>query len=469
MMDQSDHLEIDLGKYIEILFRQWRLIIGAVLVCALAAAVVMIRTPVSYQARVLIPTTKIASSVTFGSTIETLSEGQLPVTLVDRKARLQSYVALVSNPLIAERVYEELKGDFGDKLPAPESLIRMVNAAVLTGSDAIEIKVSNGDPALSTAVANAWGRHYVDYVNNLYASGTYQDTLLNVQRQANDAHANYLDAQQAYIAFLSASSIDEFSHLRDDLRRVERLLVDAQGLQEQVVAGGDGAAASNALAVSLLKTQVFASNLNININTDKGQSQVSPPTLQFQANPIAVSSQDLIADLNSLVTTLENRRQAIWEWTDSLVLQDDSQTISASVEATSPQTTASMNSPVRLQAAGEEKIRQLTSLVEYEEGRKKDLALTRDVAWDAYQNLAKKEAELVVASQTGGQEVVLGSTAVVVRNGSSLVRDVGLAALVGLVLGVFLAFFIEFWWGYKGREPQAIFGWNFGGRVGKDT
>jgi hypothetical protein len=327
--------------------------------------------------------------------------------------------------------------------------------------------VSNGDPALSIAVANAWGRHYVDYVNNLYASGTYQDTLLNVQRQANVAHTKYLDAQQAYIAFLSSSPLDELSHLRDDLWRVERLLVDARGLQEQVVAGGEGASTSNALAVSLLKTQVFASNTNI--NTDKVQPHTSPPTLQFQASPVTVSSQDLIADLNSLVITLENRRQALLEWTDFMVLQEDGQTISANIEATAPPPSGSMNSPVRLQAAGEEKIRQLTSLVEYEEGRKKDLALTRDVAWDAYQNLAKKEAELVVASQTGGQEVVLGSTAVVVRNGSSLVRDVGLVALVGLVLGVFLAFFIEFWWGYKGREPQAIFGWNFGGRVGKDT
>jgi polysaccharide biosynthesis transport protein len=464
MMDQSDHLEIDLGKYLEILFRQWRLIVGAALVCALAAAVVIIRTPVSYQARVLVPTTKIASSVTFGSTIETLSEGQLPVTLVDRKARLQSYVALVSNPLIAELVYEELIGEFGDKLSSPESLIRMVNGAVLTGSDAVEIKVLNGDPALSIAVANAWGRHYVDYVNNLYASGTYQDTLLNVQRQANDAHTKYLDAQQAYISFLSTSSIEEFTHLRDDLRRVERLLVDAQGLQEQVVAGGEGAAASNALAVSLLKTQVFTSN----INTDKAQSQTSPPTLQFQASPITVSSQDLIVDLNSLVIMLENRRQALMDWTDFMVLQEDSQTISANIEVTVPQASGPMNSPVSLSGAAEEKIRLLTSRIESEDGRKKDLALTRDVAWDAYQNLAKKEAELVVASQTGGQEVVLGSTAIVVRNGSSLVRNVALAALVGLIFGVFMAFFIEYWWGYKGREPQAIFGWNFGGRGEKD-
>jgi capsular polysaccharide biosynthesis protein len=464
MMDQSDHLEIDLGKYLEILFRQWRLIVGAALVCALAAAVVIIRTPVSYQARVLVPTTKIASSVTFGSTIETLSEGQLPVTLVDRKARLQSYVALVSNPLIAELVYEELIGEFGDKLSSPESLIRMVDGAVLTGSDAVEIKVLNGDPALSIAVANAWGRHYVDYVNNLYASGTYQDTLLNVQRQANDAHTKYLDAQQAYISFLSTSSIEELTHLRDDLRRVERLLVDAQGLQEQVVAGGEGAAASNALAVSLLKTQVFTSN----INTDKAQSQTSPPTLQFQASPITVSSQDLIVDLNSLVIMLENRRQALMDWTDFMVLQEDSQTISANIEVTVPQASDPMNSPVSLSGAAEEKIRLLTSRIESEDGRKKDLALTRDVAWDAYQNLAKKEAELVVASQTGGQEVVLGSTAIVVRNGSSLVRNVALAALVGLFFGVFMAFFIEYWWGYKGREPQAIFGWNFGGRGGKD-
>jgi uncharacterized protein involved in exopolysaccharide biosynthesis len=142
MNKQNDeNLEINIGKYIEILVRQWQLIAVCLFISAAAAGMAIFIKPSNYQARVLVPTTKIASSVTFGSTIETLSEGQLPVTLVDRKARLQSYVALVSNPLIAERVYEELKGDFGDKLPSPESLIKMVDGAVLTGSDAVEIKV----------------------------------------------------------------------------------------------------------------------------------------------------------------------------------------------------------------------------------------------------------------------------------------------------------------------------------------
>jgi hypothetical protein len=133
------------------------------------------------------------------------------------------------------------------------------------------------------------------------ASGTYQDTLLNVQRQANDAHTKYQDAQQEYIAFLSSSALDEFTHLRDDLRRVDRLLVDAQGLQEQVVAGGEGAAASNALAVSILKTQVFASNSStMQVQSLQITSAIHRPFRLLCSSrqvPITVSSQDLIVDL----------------------------------------------------------------------------------------------------------------------------------------------------------------------------
>jgi polysaccharide biosynthesis transport protein len=471
--ETDENLEINIGKYIEILIRQWRLIAVCLFVSAAAAVMAIYIKPSVYQARVLVATTKIASSVTFGSQIETLSEGQLPVTLVDRKARLQSYVALVTDPVIAERVYEFLQPEFGENLPDPESLVEMVSGAVLTGTDMIEIQVSNGDPTYLLAIANTWGRHYVDFINKLYASGTFNETVLNIQRQTSDAHAKYMDAQEEYISFLTSSRVDEYTHLRDDLRRVDRLLLDALALQEQVNTGGEGAAASNALAVSILKTQVFASSSTSTMqvqsppNPSPMQFQTIPYYLQFQASPVIASSQDLLSDINSLVIMLQNRRQALMEWTDYLVLQLDSHSISANSEAGSTQTTSSMQDTVSLSGAAEEKMRLLASRIEYEEGRKKDLALTRDVAWDAYQNLSKKEAELVVASQTGGQEVVLGSTAIIDKVGGSITL-VALAALVGLVLGVFLAFFIEYWWDYKGREPQAIFEWNIGGSGGKD-
>jgi polysaccharide biosynthesis transport protein len=459
-MDKPESLEIDLGKYLEILLRQWALLLGAAIICALAAAAFVIRTPVGYQARVLVATTKIASSVTFGSSIETLSEGQLPVTLVDRKARLQSYVALVSNPVIAERVYEELKDDFGDRLPAPESLIKMVSGSVLTGSDAVEIKVSNTDPVMVQRIADAWGRHYVDYVNKLYAMGSSQETLANVQKQVSEAHVKFLKAEQDYITFLVSSPLEEFNRIREELIRVDRLRADAHGLLEHVKMGGEGAAASNAPAVSILKTQVFSSSTGAD-KTQPGSStspiQSNPISLQFQANPLLASQQDLIADIDSLVNTLDNRIQILTERVDYLVLQQQSQPGSASTEAIQQ-----VENP-RISVA-EDVIRILASKIEQEEGRRKDLALSRDLSWNSYQNLATKEAELMIASQTGGQEVVLGSTAYVSRNGSSLIRNVALAGLVGMMLGIFMAFFIEYWWGYKGREPHAILGWNFGGR-----
>jgi hypothetical protein len=50
------------------------------------------------------------------------------------------------------------------------------------------------------------------------------------------------------------------------------------------------------------------------------------------------------------------------EWTDYLVLQQDSHSISANTETGSTQTTSSMQHTVSLSGAAEEKIRLLTSL-----------------------------------------------------------------------------------------------------------
>jgi capsular polysaccharide biosynthesis protein len=461
-MDKPETFEIDLSKYIEILIRQWMLIVGTALIGTLAVAAFLLIAPTTYQARVLVVTTKIASSVTFGSAIETLSEGQLPVTLVDQKARLQSYVALVSNPVIAERVYEDLRADFGDKLPDPETLQEMVRGTVLKGSDSVEIIVTNRDPALVSAIANAWGREYVDSVNNLYAVGSYQEKLLTIQRQTDEAHANFLDVEQDYIAFLSSSPLEEYKRIQEQLIPLNRLLLDARGLLEQVEAGGEGAAASNALAVTLFKTQVLASNPYMNRSqTSPGTSQANPFTIQFQANPVAISSQDLVADLKSMVGTLERRCQDLIERVDFLVEHQKNGSLSASLES---RQLNPGNRAISLSSEVENTIRLLTSQIESEEGRKRDLTSTRDLAWSSYHNLATKEAELIIASQTGGQEVVLGSKAYVSENGSSIVKNVVLAALIGLAIGVFLAFFIEFIWGYKGREPQPLIAWNFGSR-----
>ena len=84
----------------------------------------------------------------------------------------------------------------------------------------------------------------------------------------------------------------------DEKQRLESLLISAQTLRNQVATGGDAAAASNGLAVTLLKTQVvsatssLANTLQLNIDLTSSEG---------------VSAADQEADLAALISTVEQR------------------------------------------------------------------------------------------------------------------------------------------------------------------
>jgi uncharacterized protein involved in exopolysaccharide biosynthesis len=126
-----------------------------------------------------------------------------------------------------------------------------------------------------------------------------------------------------------------------------------------------------------------------------------------------------------------------------------------------------MESVANLDAAGtpmEQKIQQLEDQVSQlqahlaqEQAREQELTRARDLAWDTYKTLATKQAELKVSSQTQGTEVALAAAAAAPQaDAVSGTKNVALAALVGLMLGIGAAYFIEFWWSYKGLQPQPI-------------
>ncbi len=112
-MQEGQGIGFEVGRYLETLLRQWRLILSTTLICAIVAGVLTYLQPKSYQARVLVASTNVGTNVSLGSTIETLSEEQLGYRLGGSAARLQSYVQMVKNPQIAQSVVDEI----GDQLP----------------------------------------------------------------------------------------------------------------------------------------------------------------------------------------------------------------------------------------------------------------------------------------------------------------------------------------------------------------
>jgi uncharacterized protein involved in exopolysaccharide biosynthesis len=519
-MEEDSNFTIDVGRYLEILFRQWRIIFAVIFVLVTAVAIITLITPKTYQARALVATTKVSSTVSFDTAIQTLYEEQLPTTvrMVDPQARLQSYVQLVKNPAIAQTVIDELGNRLPEEVRSISSLLKMVKGNVAAKSDSIEILVTYKDPVLAADLANTWAGAYVDHVNAIYSGEGTDEVYQSVQRQTAEAKSEYDQAQSALESFLAANQaneyqrqideqqtmIDSFSMARTlsastiisntmvsqlaafneqvgnlstqlaeayiESRQADQMLLDARNMRDQVQSGGSGAANSNTLALTLLKSQVFATN------------EVAP-NLIVQTTPATMTPEEMTADLDSLIVTLENRGSELTDQIQTLsgqLLNLGGSTSDLNTTSSNPITTdqaqatlqslsqlKGMESVANLDAAGtpmEQKIQQLEDQVSQlqahlaqEQAREQELTRARDLAWDTYKTLATKQAELKVSSQTQGTEVALAAAAAAPQaDAVSGTKNVALAALVGLMLGIGAAYFIEFWWSYKGLQPQPI-------------
>jgi capsular polysaccharide biosynthesis protein len=422
----------------------------------------------------------------------------------------------------------------GDRLEGSDRdvvrLMSKVKGSVAPKSDSIEINVTHEDPKLAAAIANAWGTAYVTRVNNIYSGGGLRESYEAIQRQTQEAFQAYEQAQAELAAFQSGNRVQELArqiaeqqmivdnlsaartllvntvvsdtmvaqltvfdeqihNLEErlalayaDSRQINQWLKDAQDMRDQVLKGGEGAASSNAIALSLLKAQVFAT---LNRVTAGDASSGVNNNLQIQAVPAELTAEEMVEDLNSLISTLEVRQTSLETEIQALsqqLLESRGNMSALSLNALENPEGRAIEGQAAVQSFSamkglegvlsedpidsdleqkiielEEKINQLESQSVIETAREQYLIGARDLAWEIYLTIAKKEAELKVSAETTGTDVVLAAPAAVpVRPVNAGSREIEIAALVGLVLGIVSAFAIEYWWRYKGYEPQPV-------------
>lgn len=499
--------EIDLSKYLEILIRRWWIVIGMALVCALVAgAVVLAPRPAKYQARALVAMMKSASQVSFGTAITTLSEDSAQIA-VDRLQRQASFVELISSPAIAEAVLQSL----GDKLPESnrnvKGLLRMVKGSLAKNSDLIEIIVTHRDPNTAVAVANAWGQEYARQVNMLY-SATAGGSYAVVRSQVQTAKTAYEKAQAALEEALAQDRSDELNRraaedqatiqalhdardavvptLLSEIRRLERLQGNAEAMRAQVQGGGQAAAESNGPALVLLKAQVFANTWNeapqarvmgqvepastsgsqpsaqtapVTVNPVTLQVQAAPVTLQVQNTPLTMTAAAMADDLDALVATLERHQSTLKGElrgiSESLVKGEEGVFFLSSGPSERGEQGGIVDiDPQLATAIGdlEQRVRALRAQLSREMSRQQEAQAQRDLAWQSYDNLARKEAELAIAAQITGAEVRFAAPAAFAqKSASGRLKTVAVAAVAGLLAGVVAAYALEFWQSYRAR------------------
>ena len=566
----DEEINFDFGKYIETVVRQWQWIAACALglgILALAYSLFINLASPSYKAVALVASAQTVSDVNFGSAITSTSDVQLAQTAAggaqyfyDRAARLQSFVSQVQNGAVAEQVLEELGPRLDNKKGEPTTaaaLLGMVSADLIPKTDTIQISVTYGDPVIAAEIANAWGKAYVQRINELYGGSSSGTSTLATEADVTQAKTDYDKAQAALDDFIAHNKVDEYTRqieeitvivtsLREaqskvddqqvqgrlaqldraysDSRQIGLFIDNAVSMRAAVNAGGEPAAISNALALTMLKTQMYAAFQGTNILQEQNlpetpESNIST-TLQIQNLPEALGSSistvyaaGMVADLDALISTLETRQTELNELTATLsseilngenikfldkpldssgalaqTIQDrypelfkigDLSTLSLKVvENGNPLATEALQRSqallelkgledlVNFSVAGtpietkieenEQKIRDLNSLISSETSTLNVLTGARDLAWKSYSALATKATEISVTAQNIHQVVFASpatppeETAIHSRN------NAGLAAGVGLLIGIIVAYAYEFWQNYKGRKIEII-------------
>ncbi len=426
----DDGLNIDFGKYIETLVRQWQWIVLCALVLGLLA---IISVPVlnhlypTYRAVALVASTATSSNVNFSSTTTSSSDNQSAEALGNihydwGPTRLQSFVSQVQNGAIAEQVISEL-GPLRDKkgnIITAAELLNLVKGDLIKNTDTIRITVTYSDPTIAAEVANAWSDAFVQRINEIYSSsGT---TSRATDADVSQSKAAYDKAEADLEDFIAHDKTAEYQRQIDDYssiipvgRQLGLFLDSAISMRAAVNAGGESAAKSNALALTMLKTQIYAAYQGTN-------------TLQVQNLPEAlgssianVNASGMVADLDALISTLKTYQNEI-----------EVKTIE-----------------------NEQRIRELNSLIASQTSMLTVLTGTRDLAWKSYSALATKAIEMSVNAQN--TQVILAASAATPQNSGRSVKNTAiLAAIAGFLIGIIIAYAYEFWQNYEGRQPDKI-------------
>jgi len=225
-----------------------------------------------------------------------------------------------------------------------------------------------------------------------------------------------------------------------DLVQLEQLLADAKALQSQLQGevASPSAAMGDALAVMFLRTQAFASSAKLPVQLQVSPKEGTGRTAEQQAE-----------DVKALIAVLETRRDETQADIDSLSSQ--------LLASKGYELAASADDPItRLITQYSQEVLELQEQLAREQARQRELTQARDLAWEPYQTLARKEAEVQVATQVTDTEVRFAVPAVEPKHPVAPKKklNIAIAGVLGLMVGVFGAFAMEYFEGgaEEGKE-----------------
>jgi hypothetical protein len=507
---QANDMQTSMITYMLILImRRWTWLAAGAAGAMVVAAALLLTQSLTYVATVSIVPTRARTEVNYDTRIRTLSSdssaqnGQPSLSVVTPERR-QALAQLVRSL----EIETDVRAKLGDRLPealrTPGRLTRLVQGRVIPRSEIIAIDISAPNAALADDIASAWSEAYERRVNDLYGASPSGTRLF--EAELAQAKQNYQAADSVFTAFLATSQLAEYTRSLESKQRllkellslrqsrasdlykialrVDLLLSQAEALEQQLnLAQDNGAAATSAAALTVIKTQAFASSMILSAGlevqlprppqepqggtTSNAQLPVPPPVTGDPTSDLAAASHalqewSLPANVQIQVPTVANptlAQQRSDIATTINALRDWRARIGKALqEGPAPQsgdgvsTVADIDQTiVRLEA----EVRDLQSKVADQGSQLRGLQQGRDVLWESYSSLLKKTEEGRVADLVGsGKEVSIAGRTGAEPKSRRLFVLLPLAGLLG-ALAVAGAIVTRAWYSQMVAVPDA--------------
>lgn len=466
----SNEDEIDLRRYVEILIKWWREILFLALLLPLLTVIGLLLWQIFGPATYVATSSIVVARSTLGTNADEYST-----------EFANALIGLAYSGSIAQDVILEL-GDLLDEDEAtPGVLLENIEAGnknalpnTSGNSDLIAVTATSNSPEKAAAIANSWATHYVTHVYNVY--GQIPDQLLDTMQTELDsaeddlgqaqteldlfiarspmltlrsqitstllvAEALMRSQQSTALSVLSIQKAEKAKRLENAYRlqrRYKNLHIAAKLMETQIATGANSATSTNLLPLTMLKSQVIMLS----------ESQSTSGVMQFDLGTFlaeAVTAEEQKQDIEAIVIGLEEQLDAI----AAVIVALSDEALNEVV--TLPEGTFDTSEDNELEVVSAQ-LRALQAELEQEEATYQILSEKRDLDWKVWTTLRERIDEMSLTQLSMRSQVRLASAAVPPDEPKELVgllTATSLAALIGLLLGVFCAFFGEF----IGRRP----------------
>lgn len=467
--------ELDLGRYLRVLRRWYRLILLCGILAGLTAFLVLSLLPRSYVAEADLAVVRALAQVNLDSKIQTVADTDPNSNQLDQVAFRKSLVTLGSSRQQAQEVLAQVGSQFAPVPPTADALLDAVK--VTSEGTLIRIQASARTPEQAALLANTWAQIYLKRVNEIYSDSTF--TAGTLTGTLEESRRDYEQKQAALVAYLadnpseqlkrqlqlqrqvldeyfksvastqssvfnkqSEASVDKLARLYALRNGLDNLLIYTRSLRERLGSSNETISPAEELATVLLESSAFSVGAQLT-GTIPIQIQIGQPA--SDATP-----EQQTANLDKLIATLEASRRAvdtqITDLSQTLVVTSRSSYLDRLGNA------AASAEVTRLQA----ELDRLESQIETEDGKRQELVRARDLAKTKYTALANRQAENDISNQSAGGLLRLATTATVPDEPQPAGRlGGGLLGLAGgLLVGTALAFVLNARYGELGNADE---------------